>query len=55
MHQPERAALVSLVARSRGSAGELRRIFDDLVDRIGRDQASQLWWDVFSADDATET
>ncbi|MFA9565447.1 MAG: hypothetical protein ACERLM_12180 [Acidimicrobiales bacterium] len=55
MDEPERAALAGLIVRTRGSAGELKTIFDDLVDRVGRERASQLWWAVFGAEDATET
>ena len=38
-----------------GSESELHELFDELNDRVGRDEASRLWWAAFGATDAAET
>jgi len=39
----------------RGSTEGLRALFADLEARLGRARASELWWAVFAAQDATHT
>lgn len=55
MDESERAALAARIDQAHGSASELNAIFNELVDRLGRDGASSLWWAAFGAGDATET
>ena len=38
-----------------GSTEGLRALFHDLEARLGRKRASELWWAVFAAQDATHT
>jgi hypothetical protein len=55
LDESERVALRGRIDRARGSAGELEAIFDDLVDRVGRERASRQWWAAFGAEDASQT
>lgn len=38
-----------------GSPEGLRALFRDLEARLGRERASELWWAVYAAQDATHT
>lgn len=51
----QRAELEVAVAAAAGSASRLAEVFADLEARLGREAASELWWAVFSAQDAAET
>lgn len=55
MVPPDRRFLEAEIERAGGSSEVLRAVFVDLVDRLGSGPASQLWWAVFSAQDAAET
>lgn len=41
--------------RARGNADGLKAIYDVLVEEVGTDEASELWWAVFAAEDAPIT
>jgi hypothetical protein len=55
LDESERVALGGRIDRARGSAAELKAIFDGLVDRVGHERASQQWWAAFGAEDASQT
>ena len=55
MTQSELEALRTAIANAHGSTTTLHAVFADLADSVGRGRASELWWAVFGAEDASET
>ncbi|MGY9071374.1 MAG: hypothetical protein ACKVHU_00210 [Acidimicrobiales bacterium] len=55
MARSESETLIAEIASDHGSAVELWAVFAQLRDRLGNQEASELWWAAFAAQDATET
>lgn len=55
MTEEEVQTLRKELERHGGSARALRAAFDRLVERLGADEASIVWWAVFAATDAAQT
>lgn len=50
-----RAQLEAEIEAADGSSSRLAAVFAELEREIGREAASELWWAVFGASDATHT
>ena len=55
MSSTELDRLKAEIESANGSPELIRRVFSDLADRFGREEASVMWMAVFAAEDASET